>query len=154
LALLLWLAAALLLLLLPPTAAQPPQDDASGSPLREIPEVSIKILRKSGPSCKPEDQEEIRGRLTEWGNEFPGVDTYSTFVQPLGRPQEVGRSCTHTAYTFSSNGPAAAEFKSTLGLLAVPPPSWGSCVCLEPHATCSKWDRSSMQQQDNRITPV
>jgi hypothetical protein len=88
LALLLWVAAALLLLL--PAATPAAAQTADDVPSQEIPEISIKILRKSGPSCQPGDQEEIRGRLMTWGNEFPGVEPYSAFVQPLGPAVEVG----------------------------------------------------------------
>jgi hypothetical protein len=72
-----------------PAAAQPTNSSSSdsdsdedGSFTQEITQIAFLITRPSGRVCRPSDQEEIRGRLTSFGNEFRGVDAYSTFVQP------------------------------------------------------------------------
>jgi hypothetical protein len=101
----------LLALLARPAATQPASssdsDTEDGSYTQDIPQIAFLITRPSGRVCRPADQEEIRGRLTSFGNEYKGVEPYSAFVQPIFNAQ-VGWVRDLAAVAITAHSPPAA----------------------------------------------
>jgi hypothetical protein len=68
-------------------------------PLHEIPEVAIKILRKSGPACRGSDTEDITRAVTgsDTGDTvWPGVTSDTMSLQLLTQAVEVRVACLFT----------------------------------------------------------